>query len=777
MKPIIKSSIPHLISHINTTNVNQKTLKLTKPINQKINYFSAQTINNTLITPIDNRNKLDPLHNRIVNQAKFLYGSLNARFLHTSLTSYQSTTASTPFNLKEHNHWQATTNGHCDIFTLNETNIRYLYSSLALLTDDIKELKGDIDAIGEDKLSWENYIKPLEEIENAIENKFLTIQLLVSISDKCNLKLLDLDKKIKTLKKYFQNDITLYHKLLSFKLSPQYKTLPAIQKHAINIRIKNSKLNGIELSNLEKEEYQALENKLHLLIAQFYNNAAIAAHGWERLITDQNELSGLPLEITNRAQKLAEEKGYCKAFLFKLNRSNFQAILKYSKNKALREEIYKASISRASSYGMHSPEFDNTPIIYANLMKKTQMSQLLGYENYAEIVFENSMSSSSKDVMFFLTSLIKKIKPKAIAEFELLKDFTFNKFGVETIDAHDVKFYTERMKKEQFKFTSDVINAYFPTESVLLNMFKLAEKLFNLNIIELPDNNWHSDIRSFQVFDENRDLKGTFFTDLFTREGKITGANTKRLQEYHQTKDSDTKPMAILSCNFIKEPTLSHQSMIILFHEFGHTLHHLLSQNEVLSVSGIKNIPMDFVELPSQMMEHWLWQPTFLIKMSNHIDTQLPLPKHLCDDLIATRHFQSATTLLNELESAMFDMRIHTEKITVPADIERIQKEIQNQLTIFKPKDYTYPHNSDTNMFCNGYSACLYSYLITKVMAADAFSKFEEEGIFNSKTGKSFMSNILEKGASENYLSMFKRFRGRAPSIIPFLKYNGIIQE
>ena len=442
------------------------------------------------------------------------------------------------------------------------------------------------------------------------------------------------------------------------------------------------------------------------------------------------------------------------------------------------KEMYTAYATRASELSSEG-KFDNAPLIDEILALRHEMAQILGFDNYAELSVATKMAESGQQVVDFLSDLAVKSKPSAESDLADLKAFAKAEYGVEELNSWDVGYYAEKLREKKYSISQEVLRPYFPINKVLSGLFHTAQTLFGVDIREESDfDTYHKDVQLFTISKNGEDI-ARFFLDPYAREGKRGGAWMDECRVRRRLDDGRLQlPVAYLVCNFTqpigdKPALLTHDEVTTLFHEFGHGLHHMLTQVEVSSVSGINGVAWDAVELPSQFMENWCWEPEALAHIAGHFETNEPLPQDLLDKMLAAKNFQSGMQMVRQLEFSLFDFRLHRE-YQDGIKAQDVLDEVRSQVAVTVPPAFNRFQNSFSHIFAGGYAAGYYSYKWAEVLSADAFSKFEEDGIFNTETGAHFRDTILANGGSRPAAELFEAFRGREPSVDALLRHSGI---
>lgn len=637
--------------------------------------------------------------------------------------------------------------------------------------------------VNQPHFTWENFILPLTEVSDRLSRAWSPVSHLNSVKNSPELReayqaCLPLLSEYST---WVGQHKGLYHAYQALKNSAEFATYSVAQKKAIENSLRDFDLSGIGLSEEKQKRYGEISARLSELNSQFSNNVLDATMGWEKVIEDEAELAGLPESALQAAKQSAESKGL-KGYRFTLEIPSYLPVMTYCENRALREEMYRAYATRASDEGPNAGKWDNSKVMEEILTLRVELAKLLGFNSYTELSLATKMAENPQQVLDFLDNLAERAKPQGEKELQELKDFCKQEFGVTELAPWDIGFYSEKQKQHLYAINDEELRPYFPENRVLSGLFELVKRIFNIRAVERFDvETWHKDVRFFDLIDENDQVRGSFYLDLYAREHKRGGAwmddcigRKRKLDGSIQT------PVAYLTCNFNapignKPALFTHDEVTTLFHEFGHGIHHMLTQIEVSDVAGINGVPWDAVELPSQFMENWCWEEDALAFISGHYETGEPLPKEKLTQLLKAKNFHAAMFILRQLEFGIFDFRLHhtfdPEKVNQILDT---LKAVKSQVAVIKGVDWARTPHSFSHIFAGGYAAGYYSYLWAEVLSADAFSRFEEEGIFNPITGKSFLDEILTRGGSEEPMELFKRFRGREPQLDALLRHKGI---
>ena len=626
--------------------------------------------------------------------------------------------------------------------------------------------------------SWENFVEPIEIISEKISRAWGQIEHLNAVVNSDNLRKAYNDNLIKLTEFYtnLSQDESLYKKYQSLKDSEAFKSLTSSQKRIIDNVLREFKLGGAELNETDKNRFKAIQEKLAKLSTQFEENILDATNEFSIIVNNLDELMGIPEENIKKALADAKEDKK-EGYKFTLHLPSYLPVMQYADSRPLREKLYHAYATRASE--LASPKFDNTKLIEEILALRYESSKLLGFKNFAEMSLVTKMAKSSEEVISFLMDLANKAKPFALKDMDELKSFS-KTLNIEKLEAWDVAYVSEKLRQAKYSFSENEVKQYFPEHCVLKGLFKVVEAIFKLKIIKSDAPTWHKDVSFYSIKNEDDELIGQFYFDLYARNHKRGGAWMDEAISRYKNSLESSHPVAFLTCNFSspsenKPALFSHDDVITLFHEFGHGLHHMLTSVDDYSISGIKGVEWDAVELPSQFMENFCWEWEVLKHMTEHVDNKNPLPKTLFDKMIEAKNFQSGMQTLRQIEFSLFDIKLHTEysnqnKINPLTLLETIRDEI----AVVRPPSWNRFPNSFSHIFAGGYAAGYYSYKWAEVLASDAFSLFEEQGILSSHAGQKFRTEVLSKGGSRPAMESFVAFRGREPSVDALLRHNGM---
>ncbi len=542
-------------------------------------------------------------------------------------------------------------------------------------------------------------------------------------------------------------------------------------------RLRDFRLSGAELDEDDKTRFMEISTRLSQLGSTFSDHLIDATRSWTLHVTDQAELEGLPETALAGAAERARAEGL-DGWLLTLDFPCFHAVISHARNRALRERIYHAFTTRASDQGPEAGRFDNSPVMDEILALRHEQARLLGYNNFAEMALETRMADSVDEVLAFLRELARRSKPRAEQELAELRAFAAEQ-GAEELQAWDLPFWAERLREQRYSISDEALRPWFPVERVIEGLFAVAERLFGTRFEQdTMVETWHPDVRYYRVLDDSGEEMAGLFFDLYARDGKRGGAwMDECLVRRRRAGGGVQKPVAYLTCNFTppaggRPGLLTHSEVETLFHEFGHGLHHMLTEEEVPGISGINGVAWDAVEMPSQLLENWCWTEEGLALISGHYETGEPLPRETLERMLAARNFQSAMQMMRQLEFSLFDMRLHAE-YEPGLSPQRLLDEVRAEVSVMPPPAFNRFQHSFAHIFAGGYAAGYYSYKWAEVLAADAWSRFREEGVFGS-AGRDFRRCILARGGSRDAAELFRDFRGREPSIEPLLQQSGI---
>lgn len=557
--------------------------------------------------------------------------------------------------------------------------------------------------------------------------------------------------------------------------SAGFSQLSQAQQQTILNALRDFKLSGVALPPAEKQRFAEIEERLSALCAKFADNLLDATQAWCKPLSE-DELQGIPDTSKGLLAQLAQQRGL-DGHIVTLDAPAYLAVMMYADDRQLRATLYRAYVTRASELS-DDGKFDNSSLMTDILALRYEQARLLGFDHYADLSLAPKMASSVTVVMNFLQELAARAKPAAEADLTELRAFAAG-LGIADLQPWDTSYVAEKLKQQKHQLSQQILRAYFPAPKVINGLFAIVEKLYGISIVSADAEVWADGVTYYHIRQDD-ELIASFYLDPYARANKRGGAWMSNCRSRRVLADGSRQlPIAFLTCNFAppvgdQPALLTHDEVVTLFHEFGHGLHHMLTEIDISAVGGIHGVAWDAVELPSQFMEHWCWEEEALKLMTGHIDSGEPLPKALLDNLLAAKNFQSGLQTLRQLEFALFDLRIHSQP---PLSIDGIQAEINQvraAVSVMPPPAFNRFQHSFSHIFAGGYAAGYYSYKWAEVLSSDAFSRFEEEGIFNRATGLAFRNEVLAKGGSKPALDLFVAFRGREPSIDALLRHSGL---
>jgi oligopeptidase A len=642
------------------------------------------------------------------------------------------------------------------------------------------------------QVSWDNFVEPLENATEQLGRAWGIVSHLNSVADTPELRATyneNLPKVTEFWTALAQN-LALFDKYKALHNSPEFAALSPARKKIIENAVRDFRLGGAELPDDKKVRFAEIQEQHAALTTKFSENVLDATNDYALFVGNEAELAGLPDDVKQAARAAAEKEGK-DGYKFTLHFPSYYPLLQFADNRALREKIYRANATKASELGdvfSKKAEWDNTENI-ANILKlRDEEARLLGYKNFAEVSLVPKMAETPEQVIKFLQDLAQRARPFAENDLAELRTFARTELGLETLESWDVAYASEKLRERRYAFSEQEVKQYFPEPKVVNGLFRLIQTLFSVEIKTDTAAAWHPDVKFFRI-ERGNQLVGQFYLDLYARSGKRGGAWMDDARGRRKGSNALQTPVAYLTCNFtepavfdgVAKPALfTHDEVITLFHEFGHGLHHMLTQVDELGVSGISGVEWDAVELPSQFMENFCWEWDVLQHMTAHVDTGAALPRALYDKMTAAKNFQSGLQTLRQVEFSLFDMHLHFDHDpSGPKTVQDILSEVRHQVAVLIPPPFNRFQHSFGHIFAGGYAAGYYSYKWAEVLSADAYSAFEEAGAANdaarlAQTGLKFQQEILAVGGSRSALESFKAFRGREPSIDALLRHSGM---
>jgi len=629
---------------------------------------------------------------------------------------------------------------------------------------------------------WERTLRPVEDLQDRLSRAWAPVRHLHAVADNDDLRAAFSNclPKLSDYATEFGQHEGLYNAYRSVRISPEFPRLPRAERKIIENALRDFKLSGVELNGEKKERFRAIKQRLAQLDARFEEHLLDATHGWKKHLTDPASLQGLPASARDLAQQRAAHEGLS-GWLLTLELPLYLPLLTFADDCDLRREVYVAYVTRASDQGPFAGRWDNSEIMVEILNLRAELARLLGYQHYAELALVPRMAKSAGEVLGFLEDLGARARPVAERELAELRDFAQTHYGSDDVHAWDLAYYSEKLKQQRYSLSQEDLRPYFPAPRVVNGMFAIVQSIYGLDIRARADvETWHSDVDFYEIYDRGGSLRGGFYLDLYARPHKRGGAWMDECIVRRRSPAGVQIPVAFLTCNFAPPigdhpALLTHDDVNTLFHEFGHGLHHLLTLVDYPSVAGVNGVPWDAVELPSQLMENWCWEPQALDLISGHHETGAPIDAALYERMHAAKTFQAGMQMIRQLEFALFDFRLHlTPGPYSVSVIQAVLDRVRAEIAVVKPPLFNRFQHGFSHIFAGGYAAGYYSYKWAEVLAADAFSKFQEGGVFDAGIGEGFMQTFLEQGGTREPMEMFVQFRGRKPRIAPLLRRWGL---
>ncbi len=629
-----------------------------------------------------------------------------------------------------------------------------------------------------DEPTWNNFALILENLDEKISRAWSQVGHMNSVVNSPELREAYNDNLAKLTDFYSdlaQNE-RLYAKYRAIKDGTGFAELSHAQQKIINNEVRDFKLGGAELPADKKVRFKAINEELSKLAAKFEENVLDTTNEYALYIENIAELAGIPDDVLQTAEDSAKSDKKA-GYKLTLHFPSYIPVLQYAENRTLRETLYRAYATRASEFG--KPEFDNTPIINQLLKLRQEAAELLDFNNFAELSLATKMADSPAQVIDFLQTLANRAKPYAAQDKRELEAYA-GKLGIVDMQAWDVSFVSEKLREDKYAFSDLEVKQYFPEAKVMAGLFKVIETIFGVFVKKTSSPTWHKDAHFYEITRPNGELVGQFYLDLYARNNKRGGAWMDEAIIRRIVDHKLTTPVAYLTCNFSapvgdKPALFTHDEVITLFHEFGHGLHHMLTQVSDYSVSGIKGVEWDAVELPSQFMENFCWEWDVLRHMTEHVDTGAQLPRVLFDKMVAAKNFQAGMQTVRQIEFSLFDITLHStfDPHGTKTPLALIE-EIRDTVAVVRPPAWNRFPNNFSHIFAGGYAAGYYSYKWAEVLSADAYSLFEESGVLSAEAGQKFWQEILSQGGSRPAMESFIAFRGREPNIDALLRHNGM---
>ena len=646
--------------------------------------------------------------------------------------------------------------------------------------------------------SWNDLAEPLEDATEQLGRSWGVVSHLNAVADTPELRAAygAMLPKVTAFFASLGQNLELYKRYKEIKAGAEFAKLSPEQQKVIDNSLRDFRLGGAELADDQKPRFTQIQDEQAALAKAFSDHVLDATDSFIHLVSSQADLIGLPEDAIAAAADTAKQKGL-EGWAFTLHFPSYYPVQQYSQNRSLRRLLYEAYVTRASElapqYSKGNIEWDNTHNMIEQLRLRDEEARMLGFDNYAALSLAPKMARDVSEVDSFLTDFAKRAKPFAQKDWNELQEFARSLGLVDGIEPWDMAFVSERLKHERYAFSENELKQYFPLPKVLDGLFKVIQTLFSVNIQPASLPIWHPSVQSFEIRNANNQIIAYFYLDPYARSGKRGGAWMDDARGRRLLANGEIQaPVAYLVCNFaapvevngqLRQPTITHDDVITLFHESGHGLHHLLTQVGALGVSGINGVEWDAVELPSQFMENFCWEWEVLQQMTAHVDTGLPLPRDLYNKMLSAKNFQNGLTTMRQLVFSLTDWRLHSQFDAQTAQGQAVldlAREINNQFHVIPQATISRWPNTFSHIFAGGYAAGYYSYKWAEVLSADVYSAFEEAAkqkgtVLDAETGKRYRKEILEVGGSRPAAESFKAFRGRPPQIDALLRHGGLV--
>ena len=633
------------------------------------------------------------------------------------------------------------------------------------------------------KPGWDSFVETLESLDERLHHVWAPASHLHGVLDTpelraaynaCLPKLSDYETEV-------GHNTALQQGYAALKAGPDWAQFNVAQRKLVDDALRDFHLAGVDLPADKKARLRELLQQLSKLTAKFGENVLDATQGWYKHVADESGVQGIPVIALEQARAAAATRKL-DGYVFTLDYPSYAAVITYAEDRDLRAEMYRAFATRASEQGPNAGKWDNTAIMHEILRLRHEVATLIGYPDYTAYSLATKMARSDEEVVDFLHDLVKRCRPAGRHEYLELCEYALERDGLQQLEAWDVSYYAEKLKLERYAIDDEMLRPYFPVPRVMQGLFDIVQRLYGIRLSPVENADvWHPDVHLYQLQNESGELIGQLYLDLYTRNGKRNGAWMDDCRSRRRTAAGIQTPVAFLTCNFpppvnSRASLLTHDDVVTLFHEFGHCLHHLLTQVDYPAVAGINGVPWDAVELPSQFHENFAWTREGLTAVSGHFETGEPLPDSLYEKLLGARHFHSALFMLRQLEFGLFDFELHMHANPAIDDhyVQHTLDTVRKQISVIPVPAWNRFANGFSHIFAGGYAAGYYSYLWAEVLAADAYSAFEEHGVFDRATGRRFVQTILGQGGSRDAMELFVEFRGRKPELDAFLKLNGI---
>ena len=647
------------------------------------------------------------------------------------------------------------------------------------LLDEARSVVARI-TVAEVEASWDAVIEPLNEATDRLARAWGAVSHLNAVVDTPELREqynANLPKLTAFWTDLSQNE-ALYAKFKALAETPESSDWPAARRKVVENELRDFRLGGAELAADQKQRFKQIREHEAQVSTRFAENVLDATNAFALYLDDAGALGGVPQDTLQMFAEAAAADGKA-GYKISLQHPSYSAIMDYADDRALRQQLYRASNTRASEFG--KPEWNNGPLVVELLKLRREHAQLLGYKSFAEVSLVPKMAESLAEVLDFLRDLARRAKPYAERDMAELREFAAQHLGIADLQPWDVSYASEKLREQRYSYSEQDLKQYFTEPRVLAGLFKVIETLFGVAIREASAPVWHRDVRFYQIDNLQGELIGQFYLDLYARDHKQSGAWQDDARSRRARRTGLATPVSFLTCNFSRPSggnpaTFKHDEVLTLFHEFGHGLHHMLTRVDEPSVSGIAGVEWDAVELPSQFMENFAWEWEVLQMLTQHVDTGAKLPRTMFKKMLAAKNFQSGMFTVRQLEFALFDMLIHSgAEVVDESRVMKLLADVRSEVSVLVPPEYDrFPH-AFSHIFAGSYAAGYYSYKWAEVLSADAYSAFEEGGVLNATIGRRFLDEILAVGGSRPAMQSFVAFRGRKPMIDALLRHNGMV--
>ena len=651
-----------------------------------------------------------------------------------------------------------------------------------LLTENRREIERLVAEAGEAP-TWDALVAPLQRLENRLENAWSPVSHLNSVMNSPALREAynACLPRLSDYSSWLSQHQGLYRAFRALADGEEYPRLSPARRKVIDDALRDFHLSGVDLPPESRDRLRAIDSRLSELTASFEENVLDATQSWTYPIHDESELAGLAESDRAMLAQNARDHELDAPWAATLDFPSVHAVLTHADDAALRERVYHAFVTRASDTGPHDSAYDNSANMVEILRLRQEKAELTGFPRYAHRSLATKMAETPEQVEQFLADLARRARPQAERDRDELETFAREELGLDRLESPHVAWAAEKMRERRLGLSQEMLKPYFPAPQVVDGLFRLVQRLFGISLQPDPEvETWHDDVTFYRIYGPEGEERAGFYLDLYARRNKRGGAWMDVCRQRYARADGLQLPVAYMTCNSTppvdgKPALFTHDEVITLFHEFGHGLHHMLTRVDEPEIAGINGVEWDAVELPSQFMENWCWEREPLDLFARHYETGDPMPEDLFQRLQGTRHFHAALQLLRQVEFSLFDMRLHDRDAPASADeILALLDEVRREVAVFIPPSYNrFPHGF-AHIFAGGYAAGYYSYKWAEVLSADAFARFEEEGLFSREAGDAYLREILEAGASRPAAESFRAFRGREPQIDALLRHCGL---